>query len=226
MKRIAITAFILVSSVFVFTSCLDRDHRGTGEQAGTSDDNTVTLTTTDNAASDSAETTETQPVTDIETADSEETKPIIPEEPRDTLSEEEIKELRKNAEASLIKLDKSLVDEIEPLYEEEFGAKPIWADSPDSLVAGGRDSVRCYGEFNGCVVLLELTDLTCIEAKTIAGCEFTCESSFMLKCYKDGLFYDLQEGYEKGFITKEDTALAAERHKCVQDFIWESRLKK
>ncbi len=178
---------------------------------------------TDIGTADSEEITGTQETPDKETADSKETKPIEPEKPRETLSNEEIEELRKNAEASLIKLDKKLSDEIEPLYKEKFGGKLIWANfsETDSMLPGV--GVRCYGEFDGCVVLLKLTDLTWLQTETIAGCEFACRSSFLLVCYKDGLFYNLQDGYEKGLITKDKIALAAERHKYVEDFLHMNR---
>ena len=74
----------------------------------------------------------------------------------------------------------------------------------------------CYGQFGSVMVLFEAGMFDWIETKTIAGVEFNYGSSFDLWGYHNGNLYTLQEAYDKGYITKEQVAEAAENHSLLQ----------
>lgn len=64
-------------------------------------------------------------------------------------------------------------------------------------------SYRYYGEYNGCYVFFRSGIADATETKLIAGCYFYHTKLFNLYAYKDGVFYSLEEAYEKGLITQK-----------------------
>lgn len=132
-------------------------------------------------------------------------------------ADEQIKDLYIKAKGSLIEPNENIRKEISDAYGSEKGLK--WADieSEGSDISEG---MRCYGEFENCIVLFESTDLTVESRKTIAGSEFEHSVSFSLYGYHEGTLYALEEAYEKGFISVKDVETAAVRHGNVESYIW------
>ncbi len=73
-----------------------------------------------------------------------------------------------------------------------------------------------YGTINGCTIVREerrsffgYTPATPLE---IAGYTFEWMTGFSLKAYRNEEFYDLQEAYEKGWLTEKQIGIIHERH--------------
>ena len=80
--------------------------------------------------------------------------------------------------------------------------------------------LRSYGDYNGCIVLLLTTQNPDDNVKTIA--DRTFESSgvgISLWGYYEGALYDLQDAYDRGFISQHDIGVAVARHNEVERYI-------
>ena len=98
--------------------------------------------------------------------------------------------------------------EIEEVWLVEHKNRPIswyW----DSFSGG----VRYYGTYNGAVILFEPTMLAAVTTKTIAGCEFSHGSSFVIHAYSDGKLLSLEDAYNANIISADEVAEIAEYHK-------------
>ncbi len=121
---------------------------------------------------------------------------------------EDIKTAFLEAYASIVQLDRETREELEEAHLNQYGYELSLEFSHSD--PGERLGTTCYGVFEDCIVIFYPTQLTVITEKNIAGSRFSHGSSFVLLGYHDGVFYPLEEAYEKGFITKEEVAAAAE----------------
>lgn len=133
----------------------------------------------------------------------------------DETTAETIEDKYNKAKTSLTTLDETKKEEILDSYSYD---RISWYDI-DSEYARNGYGMRCYGEFESCIVLFESTEATVIKTKKIADSEFTHTSSFGLYAYHDNCLYSLEEAYDKGFISSDEVEIAAERHRIVEDYL-------
>ena len=126
----------------------------------------------------------------------------------------EIEDAFTKALAAIISLDNETMAKLEDAYQTQYGY-PLALDDvkaePGDLLGG----TFCYGKFDECIVIFSPTMLAVLSSKMIADEVFSYGSSFVLYGYHDGVFYSLEEAYEKGFITKDEVAIAAECHRTI-----------
>lgn len=139
------------------------------------------------------------------------------QDPQDSDALSEIEEAFNAALAAIVALDDETITKLENAYRAQSGyplcLNEFTAEPGDRL--GG---TFCYGHFDGCIVVFSPTNLTVVSSVTVAGEVFSYGSSFILEAYHDGVFYPLSEAYEKGFVTKEEVALVAERHRTIMRY--------
>ena len=139
------------------------------------------------------------------------------QDPQDSDALSEIEEAFNEALAAIVALDDETITKLENAYRAQYGyplcLNEFTAEPGDRL--GG---TFCYGHFDGCIVVFSPTNLTVVSSVTVAGEVFSYGSSFILEAYHDGVFYPLSEAYEKGFVTKEEVALVAERHRTIMRY--------
>ncbi len=126
----------------------------------------------------------------------------------------EVEDAFTKALAAIISLDNETMAELEDAYQTQYGYPLALNDviaEPGDLLGG----TFCYGKFDECIVIFSPTMLTVVSSKTIADEVFSYGSSFALYGYHDGMFYSLEEAYEKGFLTKDEVAIAAECHRTI-----------
>ena len=132
----------------------------------------------------------------------------------------EKEKLYQNAKNAITELDEETKGKIEKAMakRDQKNIAPNWYGFPDKNLS----SLRCYGVFEKCIVLFEPTMLTAISTEFVADSEFTFGSSFGLYGYCNGEICALEEAYEKGYITREEVAIAAARHKALLRYDWRS----
>lgn len=133
----------------------------------------------------------------------------------DETTAETIEDKYNKAKTSLTTLDETKKEEILDSYSYD---RISWYDI-DSEYARNGYGMRCYGEFESCIVLFKSTDATVRKTKKIADSEFTHSFSFVLYAYHDNCLYRLEEAYDKGLISSDDVEIAAERHRIVEDYL-------
>lgn len=80
---------------------------------------------------------------------------------------------------------------------------------------------RYYGTFQDCIVLADIkySDTMTAGQEKIAGRLFLCsEQRFYLYVYRDGVLYDLNEAYERGFLNDDDINTIFIRHTLFEGF--------
>ena len=145
-----------------------------------------------------------------------------PEAPMDLTLSPEVEEAYNKAVNSIITLSDEKFAELNSASIKLYG-KPYNLFSPannDSEKKAGNSFLgkHCYGDFENCTVIFTPGMQCVLTTKEIAGHTFSYGNSFSLTGYHDGVFYSLEEAYEKGFITAEEIGIAAERHKAVMDY--------
>ncbi len=181
------TLILLLLSLTLLSSCLQRASGSQGETEESNRETEQKHTTTSN------KTTEEPPVLDVSP---------------------KIEDAFTKALAAIITLDNEAMAELEDTYQIQYGYPLALNDviaEPGDLLGG----TFCYGKFDECIVIFSPTMLTVVSSETIADEVFSYGSSFALYGYHDGVFYSLEEAYEKGFITKDEVAIAAERHRTI-----------
>lgn len=106
------------------------------------------------------------------------------------------------------------MEEIAAAWLANMGHRPGWYTEGNGQPV---DGLRYYGTYNGYDILFERTQLTCVTTKEIGGISFTCPQSFVLYAYSDGVFYDLEEAFDKGLISQENLQEAAKIHLSYQN---------
>ena len=140
------------------------------------------------------------------------------------LTAEQVAEIA-NAHSYSEKLNNCILDlnditkeAIEDAFAEDGDRNRItWFDINEEN--GEWDGVRCYGSFESCIILFEPGDLTVESEITVADSKFEYPNSFGLYGYYDGELYTLSEAFENGYISKDEVAVVAERHRTVQRHI-------
>ncbi len=131
---------------------------------------------------------------------------------------DDLKEAFLEAYAALNWLDEEVIEQLNQDYSKQMG-DAAWLGGLSPNVKPGEASLlggtHCYGVFEDCIVILVPTIMNAIGSGTVAGERFTYPTLFHLYGYHDGVFYSLREAYEKGYISQEEVALAAERHRAV-----------
>lgn len=97
----------------------------------------------------------------------------------------------------------------------------IWTDFPSGVHGG----YRYYGTFDDCVVWCATGIATVITEYTVADSTFYYHNSASFFAYCKGKHYKLREAYEKNLISKEDVAIAAQRHAEYNEYehnLWKS----
>ena len=145
-----------------------------------------------------------------------------PEAPMDLTLSPEFEDAYKKAASSIVVLSDEKLAELNSAYMKQYGHKfTISPPPPDiSEVKGGDQfhGIYCYGNFDGSIVIFSPGMLAVVTSKEIAGHIFSYGSSFSLTCYHDGVFYPLEEAYEKGLISADEIGIAAERHRAVMEY--------
>lgn len=129
----------------------------------------------------------------------------------------EVEDAFNNAIASIVMLDEKMTEQLKNDYQAQYGyplSLNVTYAKPGDHLAG----TFCYGNFSDCVVIFNPSMLTVSTTKTIAGETFVYGSSFSILGYHEGVFYPLDEAYENRYITKEEVAAAAERHKTIMEY--------
>lgn len=97
-----------------------------------------------------------------------------------------------------------------------FREAVVWFDksSRNSL----HSSVRYYGSYGGYDILFSNLGLQTdsFESISIAGVTIRFGSSFQMYAYRDGVFYTLQEVYDREEITDSDVETIADMHERYQ----------
>ena len=129
----------------------------------------------------------------------------------------EVEDTFNNAIASIVMLDERMTEQLKNDYQTQYGyplSLNVTYAKPGDHLAG----TFCYGNFADCIVIFTPSMLTVYTTKTIAGETFDYGSSFSILGYHEGVFYPLDEAYENGYITKEEVAAAAQRHKTIRQY--------
>ncbi|MBE6976314.1 MAG: hypothetical protein E7439_03855 [Ruminococcaceae bacterium] len=106
-------------------------------------------------------------------------------------------------------------------YFEEYGATPTkaqfgsWWDPQKPMSA----TMRYYGTYDGYVMYSQDTGMEAYQEKEIAGFLFVYASVHILKVYKDGEFYDLEELYNQGVIDDKAIEIAYNGYCRVEETI-------
>lgn len=91
----------------------------------------------------------------------------------------------------------------------EYGTNPIGSETADSETADRID----YGTFSGCRVWM-IQGQCCVNSiQEVAGYKFIHSSSFAINVEKNGTVYQLQEAYQRGYLSDEDVAELYRLHK-------------
>ncbi|MDR1690292.1 MAG: hypothetical protein LBR42_00425 [Candidatus Methanoplasma sp.] len=113
-----------------------------------------------------------------------------------------------------------LSTEIEMLLKQDYLDDHIKSDNPDATV----DDVtlaKYYGTYDGSIAVMMKGDfishITVLEDEVIDGITIQYGSSNRLLIWEDGVFYTLQEAYDKGILTKEDLIAISEVPFMVDD---------
>ena len=126
----------------------------------------------------------------------------------------EVKAAFDEAVSAIVKLDGKTIARLKKDYEKQFDSQLYLSTivaKPGEYLGG----TWCYGNFDSCIVVFSPTVMQAIGTSVVAGEVFTYSTLFNLWGYHDGVFYNLSEAYEKGFITKEEVREAAERHRAI-----------
>lgn len=126
----------------------------------------------------------------------------------------EVEEAFNDAIDAIAVLNNATTARLEKEYKKQSGY-PLCLNEGNAELGKPLNGTMCYGVFDKCIVVFYPTMLTVVSSKTIADEVFSYGSSFALYGYHDGVFYSLEEAYEKGFITKEEVAIAAECHRAI-----------
>ncbi len=127
-----------------------------------------------------------------------------PDEPQD--------EKYLKAKASIIELDEETKKEIE-----HIAFDIPWLDY-ELLRDRKVSDFRCYGDFDGCLVIFIGSTGALRKTIVIADYEFSHNYTFEIFGYCNNTLYKLEEAYEKGYISEENIAIAAERHRNVESY--------
>lgn len=110
--------------------------------------------------------------------------------------------MKKNLEWSNDKLSAWEEDKVEAAWAEKWNAPNFELN----------ENVY-YGTCRGCVILFSGGVLPAVTEITVAGEEFTYGYIFSIWVYKDGVFLELKEAYERGWLIKENIADIAKYHR-------------
>ena len=69
-----------------------------------------------------------------------------------------------------------------------------------------------YGTINGCIVVFKEGQLHAVWDIIVADCVFNYGISFLIAVYKDGEVCELNDAYEKGWLTKDHIKQLEARH--------------
>ena len=116
------------------------------------------------------------------------------------------------SEAGTTELTDEKKEEIEHAWLALKGYTWSWADGPSDR--GG----RYYGNYNGYEMLYcdppgGVGGAAIMYEYKIAGEKFICGGRFNLFAYRNGKFYDLEELFKKGRVSRKSIAAMAETHK-------------
>lgn len=78
-----------------------------------------------------------------------------------------------------------------------------------------------YGTYGDCVVFFQATQAQAKTEKNIAGQEFIYGSTFILHVYRNGEFMDLEQAYEKWYITRSQVKEIAKYHKSLNEMYYD-----
>ena len=94
-------------------------------------------------------------------------------------------------------------------WQKQIGNGEIFIESNDKF--SNHNSVYYFGNFNSCYILMKkMSNAKGAVLIEISGRRIMIPKSYVFVTYKDGVFYSLQEAYEKNYLTDEDIFYIAE----------------
>lgn len=103
-------------------------------------------------------------------------------------------------------------------WQKQIGNGEIFIESNDKF--SNHNSVFYFGNFNSCYVLMKkMSNEKGAVLIEISGRRIMIPESYVLVAYKDGVFYSLQEAYEKNYLTDEDIFNIAEEISISQFYL-------